>query len=258
MYRLSMFEHCFAFLGILSAVFSAQYLRLIKDWISGLVFACKAYVFALVAWCSRWSFLACFLFFFVHPTEVFICAILASLTVGTFHRRCSCPHMAFGHLFFSGYCSDWRFDGLSLEFLHLCLWHFSCILKFETLKQIIHETTIRKSNHHCLKKNTTSAKEAIQMSEHDILRKIWLNIVKKCVLVCIWFSKCGTLILWSECALLFPLKLKPSFSNRKVGVPTYPGKLVPGFKYIITIQMSDIPSWMSPLACEKTRSQAAK
>ena len=41
MYRLSMFEHCFAFLGILSAVFSAQYLRLIKGWISVWVSICR-------------------------------------------------------------------------------------------------------------------------------------------------------------------------------------------------------------------------
>ena len=67
-----------------------------------------------------------------------------------------------------------------------------------------------------------------QMSAHDILRKNAHSIVEKCILVCVWFSKCGTVILWSECALLFPLTQDPSFSNRKAGVPTYPGKLVPG------------------------------
>ena len=93
----------------------------------------KAFVFALVAWCSRWSFLACFLVCFkCIPWKSLYVRYLRRLTVETFHRRCSCPHMAFGHLFFSGYCSDWRFDSLSLEFLLLGLWHFSCILKFET------------------------------------------------------------------------------------------------------------------------------
>jgi len=67
-----------------------------------------------------------------------------------------------------------------------------------------------------------------QMSAHDILRNSAHSIVEKCILVCIWFSKCGSVILWSEFAFLFPLTQNPSFSNRKAGVPTYPGKLVPG------------------------------
>ena len=44
-----------------------------------------------------------------------------------------------------------------------------------------------------------------QMSAHDILRNSAHSIVEKCILVCIWFSKCGSVILWSEFAFLFPL-----------------------------------------------------
>ena len=110
---------------------------------------------------------------------------------------------------------------------------FSKLLLWEKLGDIRNTMPSRKPGQLTWQWVSMSAISAVrilpQMSEHDILRKIWINIVKKCILVCIWFSKCGTLILWSECALLFPLKLKPSFSNRKVGVPTYPGKLVPGY-----------------------------
>ena len=74
-----------------------------------------------------------------------------------------------------------------------------------------------------------------QMSAHDILRNSAHSIVEKCILVCIWFSKCGSVILWSEFAFLFPLTQDPSFSNRKAGVPTYPGKLVPGYNIYIYI-----------------------
>ena len=75
-----------------------------------------------------------------------------------------------------------------------------------------------------------------QMSAHDILRNSAHSIVEKCILVCIWFSKCGSVILWSAFAFLFPLTQDPSFSNRKAGVPTYPGKLVPGlYIYIFFI-----------------------
>jgi len=40
-------EHCFAFLGILSAVFSAQYLRLVKGGISVWVSICRTLEFGL-------------------------------------------------------------------------------------------------------------------------------------------------------------------------------------------------------------------
>jgi hypothetical protein len=87
-----------------------------------------------------------------------------------------------------------------------------------------------------------------QMSAHDILRNSAHSIVEKCILVCIWFSKCGSVILWSEFAFLFPLTQDPSFSNRKAGVPTYPGKLVPGlYIYIIYILYYDF----SPAASHK-------
>ena len=60
-----------------------------------------------------------------------------------------------------------------------------------------------------------------QMSAHDILRNSAHSIVENCILVCIWFSKCGSVILWSEFAFLFPLTQDPSFSNRKAGcLPT--------------------------------------
>ena len=130
---------------------------------------------------------------------------------------------------------------------------FSKLLLWEKLGDIRNTMPSRKPGQLTWQWVSMSAISAVrilpQMSEHDILRKIWLNIVKKCILVCIWFSKCGTLILWSECALLFPLKLKPSFSNRKVGVPTYPGKLVPGclnwlliaYDYCIMISLLGAP-----------------
>ena len=85
------------------------------------------------------------------------------------------------------------------------------------------------------------------MSAHDILRNSAHSIVEKCILVCIWFSKCGSVILWSEFAFLFPLTQDPSFSNRKAGVPTYPGKLVPGLynTYIHTCMHACMHAYIS-------------
>ena len=69
------------------------------------------------------------------------------------------------------------------------------------------------------------------MSAHDILRNFAYSIVEKYILVCIWFSKCYFVILWSEFAFVFSLIQDPLFSNRKIGVLTYPGKFIPGLKY---------------------------
>ena len=114
--------------------------------------------------------------------------------------------------------------------------NFSKLLLWEKLDDIRNTMSSRKPGLATRQLVSMSAFSAVrilpQMSAHDILRKNERTIVEKCILVCVWFSKCGTVILWSECALLFPLTQDPSFSNRKGGVPTYPGKLVPGlYKY---------------------------
>ena len=114
---------------------------------------------------------------------------------------------------------------------------FSKLLLWEKLGDIRNTMSSRKPGLVTRQLVSMSAFSAVrilpQMSAHDILRKNEPTIVEKCILVCVWFSKCGTVILWSECALLFPLTQDPSFSNRKAGVPTYPGKLVPGLWYNI-------------------------
>ena len=110
--------------------------------------------------------------------------------------------------------------------------NFSKLLLWEKLGDIRNTMSSRKPGLVTRQLVSMSAFSAVrilpQMSAHDILRKNEPTIVEKCILVCVWFSKCGTVILWSECALLFPLTQDPSFSNRKAGVPTYRGKLVPG------------------------------
>ena len=110
--------------------------------------------------------------------------------------------------------------------------NFSKLLLWEKLGDIRNTMSSRKPGLVTQQLVSMSAFSAVrilpQMSAHDILRKNERTIVEKCILVRVWFSKCGTVILWSECALLFPLTQDPSFSNRKAGVPTYPGKLVPG------------------------------
>ena len=110
--------------------------------------------------------------------------------------------------------------------------NFSKLLLWEKLGDIRNTMSSRKPGLVTRQLVSMSAFSAVrilpQMSAHDILRKNAHSIVEKCILVCVWFSKRGTVILWSECALLFPLIQDPSFSNRKAVVPTYPGKLVPG------------------------------
>ena len=110
--------------------------------------------------------------------------------------------------------------------------NFSKLLLWEKLGDIRNTMPSRKPGLETRQWVSMSAISAVrilpQMSAHDILRNSAHSIVEKCILVCIWFSKCGSVILWSEFAFLFPLTQNPSFSNRKAGVPTYPGKLVPG------------------------------
>ena len=66
---------------------------------------------------------------------------------------------------------------------------FSRLLLWEKLGDIRNTMPSRKPGQLTWQWVSMSAISAVrilpQMSEHDILRKIWLNIVKKCILVCI-------------------------------------------------------------------------
>ena len=66
---------------------------------------------------------------------------------------------------------------------------FSKLLLWEKLGDIRNTMPSRKPGQLTWQWVSMSAFSAVrilpQMSEHDILRKIWLNIVKKCILVCI-------------------------------------------------------------------------